>query len=76
MLRSLLHRLRRRRASRLSEDRVRIERTDHGWLIYYQSDDPATRYLPVPDEQMRRLRRRAESEYRERQQRAALVQHL
>ena len=48
---------------------VRVEKTDHGWRIYYDGNDPETRYLSPSPRELARLKRRAEKEY-ERRKRA------
>ncbi len=65
MLRSLLNsRVKQRRD--VSSGQVKIVKTDHGWLMYYLDSNPETRYQPVGEKTLRRLKKQAEADYAER----------
>lgn len=43
--------------------RVRVEKTETGWLVYFADPDPEKRYAPVPQRRLDALIQKAEEEY-------------
>lgn len=54
----------------VSANGVRVEKTDHGWRVYYHGDDPATRYLSPDPKTLARLKAAAERDYERKQRRS------
>ena len=63
--------LSRRNRGTVSSNGVRVEKTDHGWRIYYHGDNPETRYLSPDPATLARLKEKAEREY-ERKRKSAV----
>lgn len=43
---------------------MEVVRTEHGWGLKYNGATPETRYQPIPPRVLRRLKQKAEADYR------------